>query len=285
MAEPSLELVLKRDRIIVLAGLLLIASVAWGYLLYQASAMQRMNATGMNMPGVDMPGMDMHDKDMKQMDMAMSVVTPQTRLWSTADLLLIFVMWAVMMVAMMVPSAAPMILLFTAFNRKQWARDRPYVPTAIFLLGYLVIWIAFSAIAAWGQWMLHRAALLSAMMVSTSALFAGALLIAAGVFQWTPIKNTCLSHCRTPLSFFSSHWREGRGGAFIMGLRHGSYCVGCCWVLMGLLFVAGVMNLYWIAILSIFILLEKTLPPRISDWTARVAGVLLAGWGTWMILK
>src|ERR1051326_4347044 len=285
MAEPSLELVLKRDRIIVLAGLLLIASVAWGYLLYQASAMQRMNATGMNMPGVDMPGMDMHDKDMKQMDMAMSVVTPQTRSWSTSDLLLIFVMWAVMRVGGMVPSAAPMILLFTAFNRKQWARDRPYVPTAIFLLGCLVIWIGFSAIAAWGQWMLHRAALLSAMMVSTSALFAGALIIAAGVFQWTPIKNTCLSHCRTPLSFFSSHWREGRGGAFIMGLRHGSYCVGCCWVLMGLLFVAGVMNLYWIAILSIFILLEKTLPPRISDWTARVAGVLLAGWGTWMILK
>src|SRR5260221_12683526 len=125
-----------------------------------------------------------------------------------------------------------------------------------------MIRIAFSVISAFSQWNLHRAALLSPMMISTSPVLGGSLLIAAGIFQWTSLKNTCLTHCRSPLDFFSSYWREGSGGALRMGLRHGAYCVGCCWFLMGLLFVAGVMNLLWIALLSVFVLLEKTIPGR-----------------------
>jgi len=234
--------------------------------------MQQMKMDGMNMSGIDM----------SEMDMGMSIAMPQTHPWGPLDLLLMFTMWAVMMVAMMVPTAGPMVLLFATFNRKRREQDRPFASTSVFLLGYLAIWIAFSVIAALAQWSLHRAALLSPMMVSTSPVLGGSLLIAAGIFQWTPLKNTCLTHCRSPLDFFSSHWREGTGGALSMGLRHGAYCVGCCWVLMALLFVAGVMNLLWIAILSAFVLVEKTIPARTNKWVGRIAGLLLIGWGAWV---
>ncbi len=269
MLSTPLEIVLKRDRVLVLGGLVIVSALAWGYLFHQARSMQPMNMDGMNMSGMDMTGMDM----------GMSMVMPQTHSWGVLDLLLIFTMWAVMMVAMMVPTAGPMVLLFAACNRKRREQERPFVPTSIFLLGYLTIWIAFSLIAALAQWSLHRAALLSPMMVSTSPVLGGSLLIAAGIFQWTSLKNTCLTHCRFPLDFFSSYWREGTNGALRMGLRHGAYCVGCCWVLMALLFVAGVMNLLWIALLTAFVLIEKTIPARANKWVGRIAGVLFIGWG------
>src|SRR5437016_1293788 len=171
MSSTPLEVVLKRDRLLVLGGLVIVSALAWGYLFQQAHGMHQMKMDSMNMSGMDMTGMDM----------SMSMAMPQIHSWGALDLLLIFTMWAVMMVAMMVPTAGPMVLLFAAFNRKRREQERPFMPTSLFLLGYLMIWIAFSVIAALAQWNLHRAALLSPMMISTSPVLGGSLLIAAGI--------------------------------------------------------------------------------------------------------
>src|SRR5439155_13903465 len=205
---------------------------------------------------------------------------PDTQSWSATTLVPLFLMWTEMMVAMMTPSAAPMILTFATVNRKRREQERPFVPTGMFLSGYLVVWTLFSAIAAVAQWILHSTALLSPMMVSTSPLLGGVLLIVAGVFQWTPLKNVCLTHCRSPLSFLMTDWREGKWGAFFMGLKQGAYCTGCCWFLMALLFVAGVMNVWWIAIIALFVLLEKVASRGLA--LGKLIGVLLAAWGVWM---
>jgi predicted metal-binding membrane protein len=275
--SASLEKVLKRDRIIVLCGLALLTLLAWAYLLYEARQMNNNmpTGTGMNMP---MDGTDV------KMSMSMDMAMPQMQTWQRLDLLLIFIMWAVMMVGMMLPTAAPMILLFTAISRKRREQQRPFVSTGTFVFGYLTIWTAFAAIATLTQWRLHSAALISPMMVSTSAALGGGLLIGAGIFQWTPLKRACLSHCRSPLDFITTRWREGKTGAFLMGLNHGAYCVGCCWVLMSLLFVAGVMNLLWIAVIAAFVLVEKVAPPKINLWISRSAGVALVAWGIWLAL-
>ncbi len=221
--------------------------LAWLYLFH----------TKMAMPEMDMPGMvmlDFHE-------------------WGPTTVLLLFVMWAVMMVAMMVPSAAPMILAFLTVNQRRQATDRPLVPVAIFIFAYLAVWTAFSAIATLAEWGLHRAVMLSTTMTATSPALNGGLLIAAGVFQLTPLKRVCLQGCRSPLSFLMSEWREGSAGAFVMGLRHGAYCLGCCWILMALLFVAGVMNLLWVAIIALFVMAEKILAQ--GELLGRVAGIAL----------
>jgi predicted metal-binding membrane protein len=248
----TLEAVLKRDRAIVLAAVVGLSALAWAYLL----------ALARRMP---------HE------DMTMAMAMPHMHAWGATELLLTWVMWAVMMVAMMTPSAAPMLLTFAAVNRRRLAQQGPLVPTAVFVLGYLLVWGSFSAVASLAQWGLHTAALLSPMIVITSPIVGGLLLMAAGIFQWTPLKSTCLTQCRSPLGFLMTEWREGRWGALVMGLRHGSYCVGCCWVLMALLFVAGVMNLLWVAVIAVLILVEKVLPR--GELVGRVAGgvLLLAG--------
>jgi predicted metal-binding membrane protein len=255
-----IERLLERDRVVILGGVVGLTALAWAYIVYLAWGMKSMEVgTGM----------------------AMEVALPQMQLWGAVDFVLMFVMWTVMMVAMMVPSAAPMVLVFATVNRRrQGEHQGPLVPTGAFLSGYLVVWAAFSAMATLAQWGLHTAALLSPRMVSTSPLLGGALLVAAGVFQWTPLKHACLTHCRTPLGFIMGEWRDGTGGAFIMGLNHGAYCVGCCWFLMGLLFVAGVMNLLWVAVIAAFVLIEKVAPR--GQWVSRAAGLLLVGWGVWM---
>jgi len=247
--------ILRRERLIVGGCLVAIVVLAWVYLLH----------TKMTMPNMDMPGMVMVD------------LQP----WGPATVLLLFVMWAVMMVAMMVPSAAPMILAFLTVNQRRQAAARPFVPVTIFILGYLAVWTVFSALATLAEWALHEAALLSTTMTATSPGLNGGLLIAAGVFQWTPLKRACLKGCRSPLSFLMSEWREGYAGAFVMGLRHGAYCVGCCWFLMALLFVAGVMNLLWVAVIALFVLAEKALPK--GELLARVAGIALMIAGAAMI--
>ncbi len=188
-----------------------------------------------------------------------------------------------MMVAMMLPSAAPMILTFAVVARNRRQRQRPYVPVAVFASGYLVVWGGFSAVATAAQWQLHRAALLSSMMVSSSALLGGILLLLAGIFQFTPLKQSCLTRCRAPLEFITTHWREGWAGAFVMGLAHGLFCTGCCWALMALLFVLGVMNLLWIAALTILVGLEKILPRQFMF--RRATGVLLTSWGIWLLFQ
>ncbi|MBI3083197.1 MAG: DUF2182 domain-containing protein [Candidatus Omnitrophica bacterium] len=233
-AGAALELSLRRDRTFVLAGLIAISTLSWAYLFYDERHMGCMAA--------------------------MSAAAPRLQPWAASDGVLMFAMWAIMMVAMMVPSVSPMVLTFAMVNRKRREQERPFVPTAVFLLGYLAVWTVFSALATAAQWKLHAAALLSPAMVVTSPLLGAGLLLAAGLFQLTPLKRACLVHCRTPLSFLMAEWREGKWGAFVMGLRHGGYCVGCCWFLMALLFVAGVMNLLWVALLSGLVLAEKIVP-------------------------
>lgn len=207
---------------------------------------------------------------------------PRMQAWGSMDLLTLFAMWAVMMVAMMLPSATPLILLFGRMAERRRSRGRGHAATGVFVLGYLLAWTAFSLVATLGQWALHRAALLSPMMVSTSTVLGGSLLITAGIYQWTALKSACLESCRSPLGWLTSEWREGPMGALVMGLRHGGYCVGCCWALMTLLFVAGVMNLIWVAALAALVLLEKTTPQGTE--AARAVGVLLMGWGTWILV-
>jgi predicted metal-binding membrane protein len=251
-----LAAVLKRDRLIVGAGVILVTAIAWWYTVDAARGMG----------GV-----------------TMQMGRPDPNTWSIASLLPLFVMWVVMMVAMMLPSATPMILTFAAVARNRKRRQRPYVPVAVFAAGYLAIWGGFSAVATAAQWLLHREALLSPLMVSSSALLGGVLLLLAGVFQFTPLKRSCLTHCRAPLEFITAHWREGWGGAFVMGLEHGLFCIGCCWALMALLFVLGVMNLLWIAVLTVLVGLEKILPRR--AFISRGTGVLLATWGLWVLFR
>jgi len=244
-SRTALEAVLKRDRLLVLGGLAGLTALAWAYVGYRAW-------------------------DMGRMDMPMAMAMPRMQVWGVLDLLLLFVMWAVMMVAMMVPSATPMLLMFTTINRRRQDQQQPYVPTTMFLGGYLLVWAGFSILAMLAQWGLHSAALLSPMMGSTSPILGGLVLLAAGIFQWTPLKSTCLTHCRSPLGFLMTDWREGHRGALGMGVRHGRYCVGCCWFLMALLFVAGVMNVLWVAILAVFVLVEKVVPR--GDVVGRVVG-------------
>ena len=196
--------------------------------------------------------------------------------WSAADLFYTFAMWAVMMAGMMAPSALPMLLLFAAARA---GRDKRGVSpaTLTFGLGYLAVWTGFSVGATVAQWGLHQAALLSMAMASSSGRLTGAILIAAGVYQLTPWKSRCLTHCRSPLGFLMTNWRDGTMGAFRMGLRHGAYCLGCCWALMCVLFAVGVMNLLWVAALTGFVLIEKIGPA--GAIVARVAGVAMVGFG------
>ena len=252
-AASPIEAVLKRDRLVVMGGVLAVAGLAWAYLVFLAQ-----------------------DND------GMSMVMAQLGSWSAADFGMMFLMWAVMMTGMMVPSAAPMILLFATVNRRRQEQDRPYVSTGIFLSGYVLVWCGFAAAATVGNWALHVNDLLDKMMGgSTSDYLGGSLLLTAGVFQWSRLKYACLTQCRSPLSFLMNDWREGAGGALRMGLQHGTYCVGCCWVLMALLFVLGVMNLLWIAALAGFVLLEKIVPG--GQRVSKATGLLLALWGALML--
>jgi predicted metal-binding membrane protein len=296
MPESSaLIAILKRDRLVIIAALVSVIVAAWIYVLAGAgtgmsalemTAMTRapagMAPAGGDMAGMgqgEMPGMAMGEGAAMQ-DMAMAAMAPMP--WTPGYAGLMFFMWWIMMMAMMLPSAAPMILLFAMVNRKQREEGAPYVPTTIFAAGYVLVWGAFSLAAVAAQWGLERSGLVSSMMVSTSLLLGAGLLIAAGIYQLTPLKHACLRHCRSPIFFISHHWRPGNLGALRMGFEHGAFCTGCCWFLMALLFYGGVMNLLWIVGLAVFVLLEKTVPA--GHWLGRITGVLLIAWGGALIL-
>jgi predicted metal-binding membrane protein len=234
--------------------------------------------TGGDMPKTaegDMPGMAMGGDAAGAMSgVTMVAMTPAA--WTLGYAALMVSMWWIMMMAMMLPSAAPMILLFATINRKQREKGAPYVSTSVFAGGYALVWGAFSLIAVAAQWGLERSGLLSS-MASTSVVLGAGLLIAAGIYQLTPLKHACLRHCRSPIAFITHHWRSGEIGALRMGIEHGAFCTGCCWFLMALLFYGGVMNLYWIVGLALFVLLEKTVPA--GHWLGRLAGLLLILWG------
>lgn len=239
----------RRERLFLIVGMLGGASLAWLYLFYDA---RRTNA-------------------------GMSCACA-----GTTAILPLFFMWSVMMIAMMLPSALPMVLTFAGLSRNRRQQGRPYVPVITFVSGYLVVWFVFSAAAAIAQWLLHRRALLSPDMASSSALLAGLLLLVAGIFQFTPLKRACLTRCRGPMEWIMTGWREGRGGAFRMGIEHGLFCTGCCWALMTLLFVLGVMNLLWVAGLTLLVCIEKLLPrPAI---TISAIGAALILWGAYVMI-
>lgn len=202
--------------------------------------------------------------------------------WTPARFGMMFAMWAIMMVGMMLPSATPMTLIYTAVARKASREGTPVAPVSAFVAGYLSMWTLFSLGATVAQWGLERAALLSPMMVSRSPALGGALLVSAGVYQLTPWKDACLEHCRSPAHFIAGHWRPGRLGALRMGVRHGAFCLGCCWVLMGLLFFGGVMNLLWIAAITLFVLLEKVVPYGAGG--GRLAGIAMIGAGALVLV-
>jgi predicted metal-binding membrane protein len=211
----ALERLIRQDRWWIACGLVATVALAWVYLLREAAAMNTLAAQA-------------------RMQAAMGIAGMNRRDWGAADWLTLFLMWAVMMVAMMLPSAAPVILLDDDMSLR-------------------------------------------------SALLSGIVLLAAGVYQWLPLKNTCLTHCRSALSFLTQHWREGPSGALRMGVHHGTYCVGCCWLLMVLLFIVGVMNLFWVAALSAFVLVEKVVPR--GALIGRVAGLAAAVWGMDLIVR
>ena len=200
--------------------------------------------------------------------------------WSLSYAVLVFLMWWVMMVAMMVPSAAPAILIYAGAARKDRGVDRPLVATSAFLAGYLATWAGFSILATGLQWGLERIDVVTGMMEIGSPGMAGLVLIAAGLYQLTPLKQACLKHCQHPLFFLMHHWKSGTGGALRMGLEHGGYCLGCCWFLMALLFVGGIMNLLWIAGLAILVGIEKLAGGR--PWVTTLTGTALTVAGAWM---
>lgn len=208
---------------------------------------------------------------------------PQAVPWRIGEVATTGAMWAVMMAAMMLPSATPMLLLFSSVNRKRGARETPVVPTGIFLLGYLLVWGGFSLLAAGVQWGLHTLIVLSPNLTIAHPVVGGLILLAAGIYQLTPLKDACLRQCQSPLGFLFGHWRDGANGAFQMGLQHGAYCLGCCWALMGLLFVGGVMNLTWIALIAGFVLLERVLTR--GRLVSRLAGSLLVVWGLVLVWR
>jgi predicted metal-binding membrane protein len=257
LTVPSTEAVsrrrrLLRDRWVILTGLGGMTAAAWVYL-----------ALGAPMSAGTSEG--------SMADAMQSMVHVQP--WAVGELAPRLLMWAVMMVAMMVPTAVPMTLVYTAVARKAGREDRPVAPTFVFVAGYLTIWFLFSVAATAAQSGLDQLALLSPAMVSASPVLGGGLLIGAGVYELTPYKHACLAHCRAPAHFISRNWRGGFAGAFHMGLGLGTYCLGCCWILMGLLFVGGLMNLFWVAAIAAFILLEKTIP--LAETGGRVVGAAM----------
>ena len=236
---------LRRDRAVVFASLGLVAAAAWAYTLVMAWMMPGMaDGTGGHSPG-----------------------------WTAGYAAATFVMWTAMMAAMMLPASAPMIVMVATINRSRRARGAPYAPTAVFAAGYLAVWSAFSALATAAQSALETAGLLDATMAAASPVFAGVVLLGAGLYQTTPLKASCLTQCRSPLGFLTMNWREGLAGAFALGARHGAFCVGCCWALMALMFAAGTMNLLAIAALTALVLAERLLAQ--GELLARAVGIAL----------
>jgi predicted metal-binding membrane protein len=269
MTESSLTAVLRRDKTIVAVSLLALTALAWSYVLWLVNAMS-------------MGGMAMDDVRMGANPFDV-VMIPSLQPWSAPEFAFAFVMWVVMMIGMMTPSAAPMILIYARVGRQAELQGKPLAATGYFAAGYLSAWAGFSLLATTGQWLLERASLLTSTLQGASDTIGGLLLVAAGVYQWTPMKETCLRHCQAPLQFIQSHggFRRDPVGSLGIGLRHGLYCIGCCWALMALLFVGGIMNVTWIVGIVFFVLAEKIIPS--GRWLSRGAGLIFVAGGVWLI--
>lgn len=248
--------VASRDRALVLGALVILAGLAWAYTIH------------LGLKSSSTP-------------MGRAIAAPMMMAWSATDFAFMFFMWTVMMFAMMLPSVTPTVMIYERVRAKREEVGRPFVPTGGFVAGYLLAWIGFSLAATTLNWLLHTEGALTSMMGRVTPITGGVLLILAGLFQWTPLKDACLEHCRSPMGYLTTHWREGTPGALRMGLHHGAYCLGCCWMLMILLFVLGVMNLPWVAVLTIVVLAEKVLPG--GTYISRGLGTGLIVWGLWLI--
>jgi len=250
----------RRERLTVASCVVGVGALAWAYLVHLQRTMTSSSTASAAMGG-----------------MGMVMDAP----WRATDVFFTFAMWSVMMVGMMTPAATPMLLIFASRQstqrRRAQAQDGPRSAVLLFALGYMTVWLGFSAAATLVQWALHGAALLSASIAVASPRVAGALLVAASVYQLTPAKRACLEHCQSPLGFLMSHWRDGPVGTYQMGLRHGIYCLGCCWALMAVLFAVGVMNLAWVAVLTAFILLERLASG--GERVSQLGGLALIGLG------
>jgi len=263
MSDAALETVLKRDRAVVVTAVLVLTALAWTYVLWAAASMSAATSAT-SMPGVNMPGMNM---------------VRAGSVWTIAGFALTLAMWVVMMIGMMTPSAAPMILLYARVGRQARADGKPFASTFWFAGGYLLAWSGFGLAASLAQLALADMALITPMLAAANHIFAGLVLAAAGIYQWTPLKDSCLSQCQAPFGFLQRHggFRRDPTGSLKLGLRHGFACIGCCWALMMLLFVGGVMNLLWIAALSILVLLEKLMP--FGRFMTRFVGLVLVAVG------
>ena len=270
MTDTALEGVLRHDRLAIAIALSLLTILAWTYLIWLAN--------DMSMGGMDMTGFRM-------IPAGQGLMMPTSEPWKPIEFGYVLAMWAIMMVGMMTPSVAPMVLIYARVGRQAASSGQPFAASGWFAAGYLLSWAAFSFAATSAQWALERLALLSPMMQSVSNVLGGIVLIAAGLYQWTPVKEACLSYCQAPLTFIVRHggFRRDARGALALGCRHGLYCIGCCWALMALLFVGGVMNLFWIAALSILVLLEKVIP--FGRTITRLAGLAFIVGGGWLLTQ
>lgn len=270
MHDAALVAVLRRDRAVVAACLFAIIISAWAYVWRLAADME--------MGGMDMTGFRM-------IPAGSGLMMPAMAPWQPIEFAFVFVMWAVMMIGMMTPSIAPLVLIYARVGRQAAAQQKPFAATAWLASGYLLAWISFSIVATIAQWAIEREGWLTSAMAGASNTFGGLTLIAAGLYQWTPLKDACLWQCQAPLQFIQRHggFRGDAMGSLVLGVRHGIYCVGCCWVLMALLFVGGVMNVLWIAAIMVFVLIEKVIPA--GRLVSRVSGAGLLAAGMWMIVS
>ncbi|NVO54479.1 DUF2182 domain-containing protein [Rhodobacteraceae bacterium B1Z28] len=261
----AVERILRKDKVIVLGCVVLLVLGAGWYTIA---------GIGMTMSAVEMTGMA------GPIGAPMQMGDPPS--WSLFHCVMIFFMWWVMMIAMMTPSAAPTVLLFSAIKRVGPEKDRTALFSLCFLFGYLIAWAAFSLAATGAQWGFEKIGLSDGpMMTIRSRIFAGLVLIAAGAYQLSGFKNACLRHCQSPAQFLADHNRPGWSGALRTGALHGSYCLGCCWALMLLLFVGGIMNLYWIVAVAGYVAIEKLMPR--AQWLVPTSGAALIGAGVWVI--
>jgi len=259
--------VVRRDRVVIVLAVASLTALAWGYLM-------RLSAD-MDMGGMDMTGLRM-------IPSGMGLMMPAQTPWRAMEFAFVFVMWTVMMVGMMTPSAAPMFLMYARVGRQTGAQEKSLSATVWFAIGYFLVWLAFALFATLVQWALERTALLDFTMASMDNVLGGFVFIAAGLYQWTRLNDLCLAQCQKPFEFVMRHggYRRDAPGCVMLGLRHGAYCVGCCWALMALLLVGGVMNVLWIALLALLAFLERV--TSMGRLIARLAGIVLVAGGAWL---
>ena len=277
LEKPKLSIVLEKDNLIVYLSIILIIIITGVYTIF---------GIGMPMSAIEMTKMSGIFSIPSSMDMDMNMGSNNMNMdmgLSFSMAISMFFMWWLMMIAMMTPSAAPTLLLFHNLKRIGSERNRALYYTYLFLSGYLIVWALFSLIACILHKFFDNSSITDiGMMQIRSIQFSGTLLIAAGIYQFTPLKNACLEKCRTPIDFLSSNNRKGAKGSFIMGAHHGLFCLGCCWALMALLFVGGVMNLFWITGLALYVLIEKIIIK--ARWLDKIMGLILIVFGIFLFL-